>query len=844
MAANLKVVALISGGKDSLFSISHCVANGHEVVALANLHPPLDGSQDSVTVVQPGQVDEVTIPDCLGGSKNAEEVEDLESYMYQTVGHHIIPLYASALDLPLYRHPIVGTNINATSSYFVPQSSIIVQSQIAKSSSDEVESLIPLLNYVKQCHPQVNAVSTGAILSTYQRTRIESVALRLNLVPLSYLWQYPYLPCPEPSQTSLLEDMHAAGLEARVIKVASGGLDAEHLWLNVTEPRTIARLQKDMSMFSAEGGLQTGAVLGEGGEFETLAVTGPRPIWKKRILVRDEDRKVLVGEGGVVTLMINKASVVPFENEPSSEGFIRTPTLLDPTFVQVSHSLVELNAASRNDSEREETERPSSPSATSISQQLQEILNDFTTELDWHGSRKRHVSSATMILRRMSDFSEANAVYSSFFSAQQNPPARITVAFEHNSLFKRGEDVSVSFQTKKRDPVLQVSCNQGLHVQSHSYWAPANIGPYSQAIRTPSVFKLPDAQSDEAQHEEEKNALDRRVYMAGQIPLVPATMELLPSSAPFSEHVALALQHLWRVGTAMSVFWWLGGVAFIPKSSSKYARTMARMIGATWHLAHFSDDEKQDIIDEDEDIDIADLQLYSSTWKKQNYGQAHWQRQHTVDRGTLPDWQKVATIKQRHADGPMAANALVHESKRIVPAAEQVPNEWPPCFVVEVDELPRSALVEWTSTGLPYDSNIVSDRPGGSVSLLLTKHLIDNPSLEFYSITDTQARTTFCFFPINSHDDWCVLRHLFWKLLPSSTGQSHRHLDSVEAFVSPKVSQSHRGWLLSLPGATIIQCRRVWGFFNYNIENADESSVGDCIAAVKWRISPDILIHD
>jgi diphthine-ammonia ligase len=48
MATSLNVVALISGGKDSLFSILHCQANGHNVVALANLHPAdaADGNED------------------------------------------------------------------------------------------------------------------------------------------------------------------------------------------------------------------------------------------------------------------------------------------------------------------------------------------------------------------------------------------------------------------------------------------------------------------------------------------------------------------------------------------------------------------------------------------------------------------------------------------------------------------------------------------------------------------------------------------------------------------------------------------------------------------------------
>ena len=38
-AERLNVIALVSGGKDSFFSLLHCMANGHRVVALANLYP-------------------------------------------------------------------------------------------------------------------------------------------------------------------------------------------------------------------------------------------------------------------------------------------------------------------------------------------------------------------------------------------------------------------------------------------------------------------------------------------------------------------------------------------------------------------------------------------------------------------------------------------------------------------------------------------------------------------------------------------------------------------------------------------------------------------------------------
>ena len=55
----MKVVGLVSGGKDSCFNMIKCIEDGHEIVCLANLRPPAGH-------------------------------DELDSYMYQTVGHDAI----------------------------------------------------------------------------------------------------------------------------------------------------------------------------------------------------------------------------------------------------------------------------------------------------------------------------------------------------------------------------------------------------------------------------------------------------------------------------------------------------------------------------------------------------------------------------------------------------------------------------------------------------------------------------------------------------------------------------------------------------------------------------------
>ena len=72
-----KIAALVSGGKDSTFSIYKCVKEGHKIVALAHLAP-------------------------------AEGQEEMDSYMYQTVGHNVVRSLETALGVKLYQGSTSG----------------------------------------------------------------------------------------------------------------------------------------------------------------------------------------------------------------------------------------------------------------------------------------------------------------------------------------------------------------------------------------------------------------------------------------------------------------------------------------------------------------------------------------------------------------------------------------------------------------------------------------------------------------------------------------------------------------------------------------------------------------
>lgn len=125
-------------------------------------------------------------------------------------------------------------------------------------SNDEIYDLYQLLTKVKAAHPSVQAVACGAILSTYQRTRVEYVCSRLSLVPMAWLWQR--------NQFTLLQDMIKHNLDARLMKVASFGLNRTMLG------RSIGVLFPRLYTLAHTAGLQ---IAGEGGEYETITVNGP-----------------------------------------------------------------------------------------------------------------------------------------------------------------------------------------------------------------------------------------------------------------------------------------------------------------------------------------------------------------------------------------------------------------------------------------------------------------------------------------------------------------------------------------------------------------------------------------
>ncbi|ESL09508.1 hypothetical protein TRSC58_02769 [Trypanosoma rangeli SC58] len=278
----MKTIALISGGKDSLLSVLLAMRYGHTPVVVANI-----------------------CPTC---SEGPEHVQEIDSYSFQTVGHEAVESIAGCMGLPLRRAYIRAGQSKEQGLYYTKQ----------RDDEDEIETLYRLLRAVKEEFPEVEGVTTGAILSHYQRYRVEDVCDRLGLHSLAFLWQRP--------AEEVLDMAAALQVHAILVKTASIGLDPRiHVGLSLEDVRpALERAQRLYGTHSA----------GEGGEFETIVLDCPlfseqclEVVSLERVIVDDND----YSPSGYARLKVRRRRKTAAEKTSGKELLLRLPTLTFPS---------------------------------------------------------------------------------------------------------------------------------------------------------------------------------------------------------------------------------------------------------------------------------------------------------------------------------------------------------------------------------------------------------------------------------------------------------------------------------------------------------------------------------
>jgi diphthine-ammonia ligase len=228
---NMRLASLFSGGKDSTYAAHIASLSGDKVV-------------------------------CLVTMRSRRE----DSWMFHTVNVHLSSILARAIGIE----------------------NVVVETSGEKELElDDLRRALVGLD--------VAGLVTGAVASTYQKSRVDKICDELGLRHVSPLWGR--------SSPELLDEVLDAGMEVIVTAVAARGLDEG--WLGRALNRAAARELRDLSR---RYGFD---VCGEGGEMETLVLDAP---WFGSRLEILRARKIWDGVRG--SYLVEEAALRPRVRDP------------------------------------------------------------------------------------------------------------------------------------------------------------------------------------------------------------------------------------------------------------------------------------------------------------------------------------------------------------------------------------------------------------------------------------------------------------------------------------------------------------------------------------------------
>lgn len=518
-----------SGGKDSCYNALLCERYGHTVVALGNLYP------------------------------DDPDVDELDSYMYQTVGHTLIKAYSECTGLPLFRKRIVGTSVEQGLVY-------------SGSRGDEVEDLALLLMYAKEQMPEITAVSSGAIASDYQRSRVEHVCARLGLVSLAYLWHQP--------QSLLLKRMIESNIDARLVKVAAAGLHpSKHLGASLSD--VCGHLHHLRDFYGIN-------VCGEGGEYETLTLDCP--LFRCGRIVLDESEIVVAVEDSMAPVAWLKPISFHIEwKDGECKGvseIFEVPEEYSGEYIQqtlgdtgpVAGVRIEVEGDAKGEQHDcaygwchgycVKTSSDLTFEEDQICQAFAQLLLSLNEKIEGMGLSVDQGIFCTLFVSDMAYFGHLNEVYSHFFPSV-NPPSRATLQLSGDS------SILIAVHVLCSNPAHHDALERRvLHVQSMSEWAPSCIGPYSQATSYHGLVRF-----------------------AGQIALDPPTLALVEGG--IEEEVARVSKTCSLVGAAMKLEFqstMLWSILYISKDVELNEKSMS--ILEELFCSHDQDDGSDEYVEE------------------------------------------------------------------------------------------------------------------------------------------------------------------------------------------------------------------------------------------------------
>ena len=199
----MRLAALVTGGKDSILALYRAQKMGHNIEVLATMIPKRD-----------------------------------DSYMFHFPNIHLTDHISRALEIPL------------------------VTAQTSGIKEKELEDLERLLSSL-----DVEGVVTGAVLSSYQKDRIDRICNRLGIKSIAPLWQQNPL--------NIMKELIDLKFKVIIVGVYAYGLDQTWLGqeINTETLRKLVDLNEKYQI----------SLVGEGGEYESLVLDAP--FFKKSIKI-------------------------------------------------------------------------------------------------------------------------------------------------------------------------------------------------------------------------------------------------------------------------------------------------------------------------------------------------------------------------------------------------------------------------------------------------------------------------------------------------------------------------------------------------------------------------------
>jgi len=221
----MRVAVLVTGGKDSALALYRILNGNYEVVYLVSMIPLRE-----------------------------------DSWMFHYPNIHLVDLFAEAVEIPL------------------------VKAETSGIKEKEVEDLKRLIESL-----DVEGIVSGAIASSYQKTRINGICKQLKLKCITPLWH--------ENPLNILREILDLKFEVIITGVYAYGFGMEWLGRKIGE-NTVKALRELNRRYSI-------SLVGEGGEYETLVLDAPFFQNKKIKIVKTE--KVWENQSGY--LLVNEAKL-------------------------------------------------------------------------------------------------------------------------------------------------------------------------------------------------------------------------------------------------------------------------------------------------------------------------------------------------------------------------------------------------------------------------------------------------------------------------------------------------------------------------------------------------------